>query len=293
MTASRDGIGFASLTCDRGFRPLRWQFVKPKKKNQSGVMRLIDRTDAGTTTATFYSVEAPTVGSQLDPMEPVSIPPVGGLIVARAEAHELGVILPTDPNNRLREPIVRPEVPEPGRHPSDIRNLISIDYLWASAERPGDPFVEYDLERIHGSIARAIAMSLCGGHWAKLERRVRASNEPADLLDDMQGAVGDAPLQTQLARHVGMSLHKWDEPEALEAGFAKVVRWYTEKSGRQYSAPPRLLIALANEPWRLNERDQTEIDRFLDVTARAPFLLRLARFATMGTHAFREGGLVS
>ena len=48
VSVAREGIGFATLTCERGFLPLRWRFAMAHDGHF--VARLIDRTDGGDTT---------------------------------------------------------------------------------------------------------------------------------------------------------------------------------------------------------------------------------------------------
>ena len=55
----RGHIGLASLTCDRGFQPLRWRVARVR--GAARVARLADRTDGDHTTVVLFHVEDPLV----------------------------------------------------------------------------------------------------------------------------------------------------------------------------------------------------------------------------------------
>src|SRR5690606_17338394 len=80
LIVARDGIGFATLTCERGFQPLRWRFSR--SHDGEVVATLVDRTDGGSTSLEFYDIEAPLTAVQMDPAEPFTVAPRGGLAIA-------------------------------------------------------------------------------------------------------------------------------------------------------------------------------------------------------------------
>ena len=77
VTVSQSGIGFASLTCDRGFQPLRWHITRGR--DGSHVARLIDRTDGAQATVELFEVGEPLVPVPCSPSGDIAVPARGGL----------------------------------------------------------------------------------------------------------------------------------------------------------------------------------------------------------------------
>ncbi len=64
INITRAEVGYATLNCDRGFRPLRWRFSRSHDGTVTAT--LVDRTDSGNTTVDFYDVEKPLMAVRHD-----------------------------------------------------------------------------------------------------------------------------------------------------------------------------------------------------------------------------------
>jgi hypothetical protein len=141
VAVARAGIGFASLTCDRGFQPLRWRLAK--QHDGSHIARLVDRTDGGETRVEFYSVEAPLDAEMYPADAAIPVPPQGGLLRASAGDSQTLIILPTDPNKLLAMGRTRSVVPVGSRSPQEVVRLARAHNQWSLAELPADAFARH------------------------------------------------------------------------------------------------------------------------------------------------------
>lgn len=81
LAISRAGIGFASLSCERGFQGLRW-VISIRHRNYGYRARLIDRTDGNPVSVEFFSVERPLAG-EAQPADTGFVgSPLGGMLWA-------------------------------------------------------------------------------------------------------------------------------------------------------------------------------------------------------------------
>lgn len=276
ITVSKAGVGHASLTADRGFQPLRWRVIRERGRSQA---HLIDRTDAGTTRVELFRVERPLV-PEAQTAEDVSAPASGGLLRASAaRGIDATILLPPTPSEMLGS-TVRPDVQTTGRTSADLWRLVEGHHLWANADLPGDPFAQYQRDRVLEAIAQTLMSLTCGPEWSGAELRLATADDPLEsLYDDMRYAIGDSREHLQLGRTIAQSFWKWQDPASLLAGFAEVSRAAWRSSGLQ----SRVLLILASNPGQLAAIlpiDQR--DNLLRKVLTSPALLRAARFAVIG-----------
>lgn len=287
VSVARDGIGFATLTCERGFQPLRWRLARDHDGHV--VAHLVDRTDGGSTVVEFYDVELPLVAVAKPPDAEIHAPPRGGLAVARSGDSLASVILPTDPNALLRLPAARPAVSSSSRGPKEVGRLISAHARWIQAELPADAFALYQQQLVGDAIARAIGILIGGSHWVGIERKLAYAQDAADHLEEMQGAVGISTAHRELASSIAYSLYKWLTPGSLLEGFNDAITPHLEASGLgDRPAVARFLLMLAGRPGHLSEWKDDEAAFLLERIIQNPVLYRAARFAVLGTRALND-----
>lgn len=287
VSVARDGIGFATLTCERGFQPLRWRFAR----NHDGQVTatVIDRTDGGTTSLDFYEVEAPLTAVQKDPAETLKVPPRGGLAVATAGDAVAAVILPTNPNAMRWMPTARPVVTGTSHSPREVLRLAEGHQRWLGAELPGSAFATYQQQFVGDAIARAIGTLIGGSHWAAIERKLTGARDACDYLDDMQDAVGISTEHKALASTIAYSLYKWLKPEELLPGFHDVISPHLAGYGlKGRPSVPRFLLMLSGRPGYITEWESGEAAIILERVLLSPVLYRAARFAVLGTRALND-----
>lgn len=291
VTVSRHGVGFASLTCEREFQPLRWRFERPN--HGQVVASLIDRTDGASTTVQFFDVEAPLTAVSKTAHEPFRVPARGGLAIARAGDATAAVILPTDPNAMLHLSPATPVILTSTESSKEILRLAQAHCQWFNAVLPADPFAVYERQVVSDAIARAIGILIGGKHWEQVERKLPTVNEIADLLDAMQGAVGVARAHKAVASAIAYSLYNWLTPESLLAGFSEVITPYLPAFGiKGKPSAPRFLLMLAGRPGNITEWEPSETEFLINCVLQSPILYRAARFAVLGTRALNDGGRV-
>lgn len=287
VVVAREGVGFATLTCERGFQPLRWRF----SRNHDGqvIATLVDRTDGGSTTSDFYDIEAPLVAVPKDPAAPFEVPPHGGLAVAKAGDSVAAAVLPTNPNAMFRLAPACPIMPAVSRSVRDVVHLAENHRRWADADLPADPFAIYEQRLVGDAIARTIGTLIGGSHWAAVERELARADEAADHLDEMQDAVGISAEHKALASTIAYSLYKWLKPENLLLGFHEVITPHLAGHGiAGKPATPRFLLMLAGRPGYITEWDASDSGFILDRVLQSPVLYRAARFAVLGTRALND-----
>lgn len=283
LSVQRAGLGFASLTCERGFRPLRWRFSTDRHRKQHAT--LSDRTDSGDAHAEFYAVDDPLQAIRYEPTDVIDLPASGGLLRGVAAGFEALVIAPTDPTGLLGADY-HPRLPRLTRDLATARRLMKASWLWASADLPADPFAASMQRKVLEALAGANATLFGGGASAAAERRLASAEDPGDYLDDLQCAVGKSAAQLRLAESIGRHLHEWTTPERLSCGFGHFVAPLLEKSGLP-SGPsiPSLLLAFAALPGVIMNLPDNQREQFLRGVMDSPALLRAARFAAIASRA--------
>jgi hypothetical protein len=287
LTVHRSGLGMASLTCNRGFQPLRWRFLKHHGGDVS--VTLQDRTDGGQTRVDFFAVDAPLTAVPYEPSASVALPVRGGLLRAISQEAEATVLAPTNPNAVLRLGKMRPHIPHGSKSPAGIMKRAEMHRMWATAELPADPFARYQQHLALEAIARANVMLICGSHWAQLEQKLEWADELAEHLDEMQNAVGVSPPHKTLAAEIGHNLHRWLKPESLVLGFADIIAATLADSGvKDKPSAARFLLTLAGRFDHITAWPASDQNYLLERVVNSPILLRAARFAVLGTRALND-----
>ncbi|MFD0970070.1 hypothetical protein [Plantactinospora endophytica] len=286
VSVRQDGVGFATLTCERGFQPLRWHFTR--SHDDHIVASLVDRTDGGSTTVELFDVEAPLISVPKVATEPFDVPARGGLAVAKAGDVTAAVVLPTNPNAVLRLP-PQPAISSPSRSADEILHLARAHQQWLCADLPADIFATYEQQVVGDAIARSIGISIGGSHWARLERRLATASEAAEHLQAMQDAVGVLGPHKAIASTIASSLYKWLTPDSLLTGFEHVIMPRLAAHGiTDKPATSRFLLMLAGRPGKITEWEPSEAESVLDRVLQSPILYRAARFAVLGTRALSD-----
>lgn len=286
LAVSQSGTGFATLTCDRGFQPLRWRIAR--RHDGSHVARLIDRTDGGQAKIELFTVAEPLVPVPCTPSGDIAVPAQGGLLRATAAAATATSLLPTQPNEVIRLRHVTPAVRGNSRTPDEVMRLAEAHLAWATAEQPGDPFASRLRDMVLDAITREVASLIGQSYWAGAERRMLHASDPAALVDDMKACVGQISSHRKLADQIAHSLWDWSTPEALLTGFADALSGFTQAAGDTGNPDTaRFVLTLADQPgqilvgWELPDREG-----LLAKVIASPVLLRAARFAILGARAF-------
>jgi hypothetical protein len=281
LTIARDGVGFATLTCERSFVPLRWRF----RRERNGVVTasLTDRTGGTAARADLYSVESPLLAVAQDSHTPIALPPRGGLLLATSGEVSSAVIAPTNPNAYRLSHGERTTIQYGASSPGEIVRLAAGYQMWAQGSPP-DAFATRDQQVVLDAIARAIPSMACGNHWASLERKLEWTDDPADLLDRMQDLIGLSAAHKALGEAIGFNLHHWLSPEDLLLGFDGVIAAALRENGVQAQpTAARFLLTLAGRPGHILDWPEADRDHLLQRVVSSPVLLRAARFAVLGT----------
>lgn len=290
LTISRAGVGFASISCERGFRGLRWVL---NKAHQSGYRaRLIDRTDGDSVTVDFFPMERPLSATGHPVDQEFSGSPRGGLLWASTGDQVAGQIIPPDPNQLFRIGSTTPSVPSRPKSLAEVRNLIHHHRRWSVAELPAHPFGVRDRQRVLEAITTALAVMLAPGQWAHFEHQiVGVSPEDVDL-NRAQKLVGDTTAQWATAQAIASHLWQWNTPEALIVGFTEAISDLATSSGmKDIRKGARFLLQLASSPGELADWDESELSLYLRCVLTDPVLVRAARFAVLGTIDEVAGGV--
>lgn len=289
LSVFRAGVGYAALSADRGFQPLRWQLFREREGNRA---HLIDRTDSGSTTVELYRVEAPLVAVACSADADVIAPPTGGLL--RAAAGDgvdavATVLLPTQPTDLLGAGRTVPEIRTGTKTPGEILKLVQGYQVWADADLPGDVFAQFQRDEVLEAITRAVVCLVGGGRWTAVERQLLRAAEPLDFIDDLKAAVGESEEQKRIAHTIGMSLHSWLDPISLLTGFAEVMQGALRANNLAgHDSAPRFLLTLAGRSGLVANWPIIERGHLLQAVVSTPLLLRAARFAVLGTRFLSE-----
>ncbi|MFF0892281.1 hypothetical protein [Streptomyces sp. NPDC003278] len=290
VVVSRSGVGFATLTCERGFHPLRW--VLTKQRNGEYVARLVDRTDGARTKVFLFPVENPLEGEEQDASRPIIAPVNGGMLHARSGNVTAAIILPPDPNGLRRRPSNRPVIHHADNSLLEVQRLISSHHDWGDADLSADPFSHRQQQLVLDAITKTLVSLLAGTRWAHLEqKRARLNSRMSPgMLDEMRELVGASTAQRAVARFIASHLWQWvDSPLALREGFREAINAISFESGFSDSGTAaRFLLLLASRPGSLTVWDEAELNGMLRCVMRSPVLLRAARFAVLGTEDLRD-----
>jgi hypothetical protein len=289
ITVSKAGVGFAAVTADRGFQPLRWQLIRERDGNRA---HLIDRTDSGSTRVEMYRVEAPLLRVDCAPDEDVIAPPTGGLVRATAgDGFDASttVLLPTRPNDLIGTHRPPPKIQTGNKTLGEVTRLINGYRLWADADLPGDVIAQYQRDEVLSVITRTLVNLISGGRWATVEHKLVHVHDKLDLIEELQAAVGDNEEQKKVAKAIAYSLHAWRDPASLLTGFAEVIQTSIRNDGvTGHDSAPRFLLTLAGRPGLVMNWPPAQFGILIQAAITSPFLLRAARFAVLGTRLLDE-----
>ncbi len=286
VVVSRSGIGFASLTCERGFRPLRW--VISKRHNGPYEARLIDRTDGANTVIDLFQSTAPLEAVRQTNGGPVESPVVGGLLRAQSGEQVASVVLPPDHMELIRQRnAARPYVRVEGRSVAEAMRLIRGHAAWMEADLPANPFADRQRQKALDAITSELAGLIAGHRWAHQER-VQRNEDILDHLETMQALAGDADVQ-RVAQRINDRLWRWaQQPELRTPELAELLASLIAISGMgNPQAATRFLARLTSAPGRLLKWDDGDRSRLLSCALRSPVLVRVVRMAVLGSDALR------
>lgn len=286
VVVSRSGIGFATLVCERGFRPLRW--VISKRHNGPYEARLIDRTDGASTVVDLFESTAPVEAVRQPNGTPVESPLVGGLLRAQSGELTASVVLPPDHMELIRQRnAARPYVRVGSKSTVEAMRLIRGHAAWMEADLPANPFADRQRQKALDAITSELAGLIAGHRWARQER-VQRDDDVLDHLEDMQALAGDQNDQ-RLAKQVNDGLWRWaTQPELRVPELAELLAPLITASGmRNVQTTTRFLVHLTSAPGRLLLWDEADRGRLLECVLRSPVLVRIVRLAVLGSDALR------
>lgn len=286
VVVSRSGIGFASLVCERGFRPLRW--VISKRHNRPYEAWLIDRTDGANTVVDLFESTAPLEAVRQANGKPVESPLVGGLLRAQSGDQSASVVLPPDHMALIRQRnSARPYVRVGTKSAVEAMRLIRGHAAWMDADLPANPFADRQRQKALDAITSELAGLIAGHRWARQER-VQRDEDVLDHLETMQALAGGQDDQ-QLAKQVNDRLWRWArQPELRIPELAELLSSLIASSGMgNAQAATRFLVCLTSAPGRLLTWDEDDRSRLLECVLRFPVLVRVVRMAVLGSDALR------
>lgn len=286
IAVSHSGIGFASLTCERGFQPLQWRVTR--RHDGRYTARLIDRTGGAQTVVEMFPVDEPLVPVPYPSAGDIDVPAQGGLLRAVAGGAAAVTLLPTDPTEIVGLGDAAPVISEGKRTSGEILRLAAAHLAWATAHRPADPFAIRQCDMVLDAIVRAIASLIGKRYWARVERRIRDATDLIDYVGDMQASVGDISRHQELADRIAHNLWRWSTPQALLTGFSEALAGTVQPgNGTRSQDIARFALTLADQPGQIfTGWNRAEREELLTRILRSPVLLRSARFALLGTRAF-------
>lgn len=285
---SRTGIGFAALTCERGFQGLRWVL---SHTDVGYTARLVDRSDGDALSIEYFSSDWPTIAEVQSPGLDFMGPPRGGLLKASNGESTAMQIIPPDPNEVFSIGPAEPSVQVGTKSLAEVGRLMRHHREWFDAALPADPFSQWERQRVLNAITSALVSLLSGSYWAHFERDIRRLTMGDIDLNRAQSLVGVHKEDQALAQAIGSSLWQWQTEEERIAGFSMLVAAELRREG--ITDPIRgaeFLLALASCPAALLDWDDQERLQLIRCVLGSPVLVRAARFAILGTQDELAGG---
>jgi hypothetical protein len=283
LTASKAGVGFATLRADRGFRPLSWRLHHARDEYS---VRLVDHTDSPDVFGHLHRYERPLSPEAVDTKTALAVPATGGLVRASAgKALEATLVLPSMPTSFLQSDLLLPQLPLGNRSPSEALRLVEGYRLWESAELPTSPFARRNRNEVLRSISAAVASLLADDQrWTRLEQGLLYI-APADAqATPMLQIVANTTWLKSEAEQIAQRGPQWADPNALIGGFAEIMREQLIRSGfGGYASAPKFLLTLAGRCSRIHEWRPPEREHLLRQVLRRPQLFRAARAAYVAT----------
>lgn len=283
ISVSRAGIGFASLTADRGFQPLRWILTR---RERMPTAQLIDRTDGENTRVEYLSIEYPTITHPISGPS-IDLPELGGLVRAKSGESIAALILPPNRNTLLSLARVRPRVPTGPKTTDEVMRLLLTHAAWYGADLPADPFAKRQQGLVLDAITSRLVSLIAGTKWSNLEASLD-HEQVIERLSEMQRLVGESYPQRALAAHIAANLWKWAEsPRSLADGFTTAISDVARGAGLGNRPDAgSFLLTFAGKPGRLATWESADRARLVGHALTSPVLVRAARFAVLGTAAF-------
>jgi len=287
LSVRRERLGFASLSCERGFRPLRWRFSTGHDRTRQAT--LSDRTDSGDTQAEFYATRNPLVAIHCEVEDAIELPASGGLLRGVAAGFEALAIAPTDPTSLVGPGDQPPKIPHLERNLDAVERLTRASWMWASATLPADPFAVSMQRKVLKAVAGAVAGLIGGSASTAVERKLANAEDPGDYLDDLKSAVGTSMAHRRVAESIGSRLYEWTTFEHFTYGFGQCVKPVLESSGLPIELwDPGRLLAFAALPGTIMTMPDDQPTEYLRGIMESPVLLRAARFATVANRTIND-----
>jgi hypothetical protein len=299
VTVSKSGVGFARLTAERPFRPLRWRIKKSHGRTPAEV-ELVDQTDDPSRKIRFYDSTEPLIRKEW-PSDRAPIPQNGGLLIAEAGEVRTSIVLPPDLNlvlgkrwGELRHGFIQPGK----RSVSRMTELIDGYQLWAAADLPGTVDAEALRDGVLARIDRSLCELVAGQRWARDEAEW-AKDGRDGVLDTWRKAsilvASSDQIVRQVAQDIGSSLHKWADQAAIEEGFAATAEPLAVRDLPGCRQAARFVFRLAQRPGALFAQAElrpptNDVRKALGMVLSRPSLYKLARMTVKGARELHDGG---
>jgi hypothetical protein len=289
ITVSDHRLGLAELRCEREFAPLRWIVGI---YHDDPVARLIDNTEDGGAAVSYYQFSSPDQPAQITPGADGRIrDPAGGLLKAQAVGFETAVILPPKIRSLadFQDAGALPRIRSGPSTPAEIRQLVDVARMWASAALPANPLAQHERCSVLRAVTSHLVCLVSGRYWAELEQRAR-KDIPA--VSAMQHAVGTAEYQKALARAIADRLNTWKarRPEERASDLGVLLNRHVPRAslGAEPARRAELLLRLASDPATVSAWPQDEVSAAIEQTIVIPALMRATRFVVLAIHTATE-----
>lgn len=286
-------LGAFSLRCQRDFTPLRWAL---RRSAGQQTLRLIDDSgDVEAPTLFRYSFEAPDKGEHLESAPLFTVPPAGGLYVARHRDVAASVVVP---------PAVRtfadlrcvPAFHQGGRSIESILRLAEVFRLWAQARLPGDLLSAMRQRTVLQALVTELFRLIGGDAWARAESSVDGTHTVSALARFVSRRPEDSGFLSELeadlsalstvdcyerVRRLTALAQRWKQlpPEVSRLGAGSTPAASIEQGDAR--ALIELALRLATNPGTINQAEASLGARLLRLINN-PALARAARLVVIG-----------
>jgi hypothetical protein len=279
--ASNPVLGSSTIMAERPFEALRWH-VGSDRDGPFG--QLVNHTDSEEVEFEYFDVRQPSVAISPTFDESGRLrTSSGGLVVARADVHTAGVILPPRIEGGLESLArlaVRPQLQTGPRTPNSIHGMIELGRRWTRLARSGTGYAAMLQAQVNNAILARLGGLIGGQRWWEFELEVIDRGLPPirDLLARAPIARNDESTARQLAtaaEHLGRD----DVGRRVEA-FESLI---CDGRSSDRDGTAEALLRLASEPGSLRAADP--VDAAISSVLETPRAFRLARFYVMATCA--------
>lgn len=272
---SADEFGTFTLTCEREFKPLRWAV---HRSGDVQIAKLYEDVGAEETpVVNRISCERPCEIEQLEAKPEYTVPPTGGLYLARLQNFSAALVL-GPVVHRFEDLEFTPTILRMDRSAKSVIRMAECSSIWAAARLPGDIFSAQRRRKVLKALTAHLSYLIAEEAWADAEGA--ASIGTSEGLLRLRRAISKNREAAEIGSALSvemLSLSKMAKDARVER-FGALARLFLQLPAHDYRWMSELALRLASHPMGIEVWAGDRLNEGVTKLLERPTLVRAARF---------------